>query len=69
MPEDIHSFEDGIEYCLAIVDDAKDLKQARDKITSVLCSVHEDKFERIRIEFLILKDSYNNDGEKNNGES
>lgn len=62
MPEDIHSFEDGIEYCLAIVDDAKNLKQAHDKIESVLCSVHEDKFERLRLEFLIPKD-----GEKNNG--
>lgn len=69
MPEDIHSFEDGIEFCLAIVDDAKNLKQARDKINSTLCSVHEHKFESLRIMYLLIDDLEKNDGEKNNGKS
>ena len=69
MPIDIHSFEDGIEYCLAIVDDAKNLKQAHDKINSVLCSVHEDKFERIRLEFFILEVTEKNNGGEKNGKS
>jgi hypothetical protein len=69
MPIDIHSLEDGIEFCLAIVDDAKNLKQARDEINLALCSVHEEKFEKIRFEFFIFRDRKTNNGGKKNGKS
>jgi hypothetical protein len=69
MPESIHSFEDAVEFCLAIVDDAKNLKQAHDKINSVLCSVHEQKFEKIRYTFCLFGDGENNNGDKKNGKT
>jgi hypothetical protein len=72
MCEDIHSFEDGIEFCLATVDDCKTIKEAQRKIEGYLAMVHEHKFEALRFRYLIFPDRLepkNNGGKKKDGNS